>query len=91
MGVPHLRAAPPKGFLLLQQTAQTAQQAGSLVQGNLGLDQVCNLIDLIDIKAIILFAGLMAFSRWKPKLHPIVLIVLAAIGGMILFGGILPF
>ncbi len=50
-----------------------------------------NLMDLIDIKAIILFAGLMAFSRWKPKLHPIVLIVLAAIGGMILFGGILPF
>lgn len=35
-------------------------------------------------KAILLFVGLMGFSYWKPKLHPIVLIIIAATFGIIL-------
>lgn len=44
-----------------------------------------SILDLFKFKAILLFAGLMAFSKWKPKLHPIVMIMIAAAGGLILF------
>ena len=43
-----------------------------------------NLMDLFNWKAIILFAALLAFYEYKPKIHPIVIICLAAAAGIIL-------
>lgn len=42
-----------------------------------------NLLDLFNIKGILLFIGLYAFMLWKPKLHPIVMIMIAAVVGII--------
>ncbi len=44
-----------------------------------------NLMDLFNLKAIILFAGLLAFYTYKPKIHPVAIIGIAAAAG-ILFG-----
>ena len=43
-----------------------------------------NIIDLFSIKGIVLFAALLAFMKWKPKLHPIVVIMIAAAAGILL-------
>ena len=42
------------------------------------------LMDLFQWKAIALFLALTAFAFWKPKLHPIVLISMAALAGILL-------
>ena len=42
-----------------------------------------NLMDLFNWKGIALFFALLAFSYWKPKLHPIVMIALAGIAGIL--------
>lgn len=41
------------------------------------------ITDLFNWKAIILFAALYAFSQWQKKLHPIVIIIIAAAAGVV--------
>ena len=41
------------------------------------------LTDLFNYKSLILFAALLAFYQYKPKLHPIFLIMIAAAAGII--------
>ena len=43
-----------------------------------------SLTDLFNWKAIVLFAVLLAFYEYKPKIHPIVIISLAALAGILL-------
>lgn len=42
-----------------------------------------SVADLFRWKGIVLFAALFAFYKWKPDIHPIVLIVIAAVIGII--------
>ena len=56
----------------------------SLLQLNL-YKTTGNISDLFNIKALILFALLYAFYKWKNKLHPIFIIMIAA-GAGIIFG-----
>lgn len=42
------------------------------------------VMDLFKWKAILLFAGLMAFNHFKPKLHPIFMIMIAGAAGLLL-------
>lgn len=42
-----------------------------------------NWMDLFQWKSILLFMGLCGFYWWKPKLHPIVIILIAACVGML--------
>lgn len=41
-----------------------------------------NFVEWFNWKGIALFFALLGFSYWKPKLHPIVMIILAAIAGI---------
>ena len=42
-----------------------------------------SVADLFRWKGIVLFAALFAFYKWKSDIHPIVLIVIAAVIGII--------
>lgn len=42
-----------------------------------------NLVSLVNWKAMILFALLLAFYMYKPKIHPIVIICAAAVAGIV--------
>ena len=42
-----------------------------------------NLVDLFNWKAMILFAVLLGFYTWKPKIHPIAIISAAALAGIL--------
>ena len=42
-----------------------------------------SIADLFNWKALLLFAVLLGFSRWKSKVHPVVIIFAAAVCGMI--------
>ena len=41
------------------------------------------ILDLFRWKAVALFAALLALYKWKSKLHPIVIIVIAAVCGIV--------
>ena len=43
-----------------------------------------DILQLFNWKALILFAGLFAFYKWKPKLHPLWLIMISAAVGIII-------
>ena len=43
-----------------------------------------NLVNLFNCKAWILFLGLLTFYKWKPKLHPLWLIILSAAIGIVI-------
>lgn len=55
----------------------------SLLQVDL-YQQTHQFLDLFHWQAILLFAVLLGFYYWKPKLHPIVMIAIAAIAGIVL-------
>lgn len=42
-----------------------------------------SILDLFRWKGIVLFAALFALYKWKPNIHPIVLIVIAAVAGIV--------
>ena len=42
-----------------------------------------SLLDLFRWKGIVLFVALFAFYKWKPNVHPIILICIAAVAGIV--------